>query len=217
MISIFSNSLKSFLKGFNTGGVNFPHSQMKQDPPIYHDLSVALEDVLSGCMKKIRITRKRPSPAGNSLIDEEKILEIDVKKGWKAGTKITFPREGDKFLSDNIPADIVFVIKDRTHRYFKRDGCDIRLKVHVGLKDALCGLSNFQIPTLENQMIPLPINQVIKPDTQKRVPGRGLPDNKNPSKRGDLIVEFEIVFPDSVSDAAKRALRQSLPDVTPSY
>lgn len=191
---------------------------MKQDPPIFHDLSVSLEDVLNGCTKKIRITRKRPSPAGNSLIDEEKILEIDVKKGWKAGTKITFPREGDKYLTENIPADIVFVIKDRSHKHFRRDGCDVRLRVKVSLRDALCGMPALQVPSLDGgPPIALAVAGIVRPDTQKRIAGRGLPDNKNPQRRGDIIVEFDIVFPDTLSDAAKRAINQSLPEFPPAF
>merc|ERR1711860_221096 len=47
-----------------------------QEPPIHKDLPVSLENLLEGC--------------------EEKILKITVKPGWKEGTKITFPEEGDR-------------------------------------------------------------------------------------------------------------------------
>lgn len=32
----------------------------------------------------------------NSVRKEEKVLTINVKPGWKTGTKITFQREGDQ-------------------------------------------------------------------------------------------------------------------------
>lgn len=62
------------------------------------------------------------------------ILAIDVKPGWKAGTKITFPKEGDQ-TPNNIPADVVFVIKDKPHSVFTREGSDIRYKAKISLKD----------------------------------------------------------------------------------
>uniref|UniRef100_A0A8C1VXX8 Chaperone DnaJ C-terminal domain-containing protein n=1 Tax=Cyprinus carpio TaxID=7962 RepID=A0A8C1VXX8_CYPCA len=55
---------------------------------------------------------------------EEKILTVEVKKGWKEGTKITFPKEGDE-MPTNIPADVVFMVKDKPHPVYKRDGSDI--------------------------------------------------------------------------------------------
>ncbi len=65
---------------------------------------------------------------------EDKVLTIDVKPGWKAGTKITFPKEGDQ-TPYNIPADIVFVIKDKPHSLFTRDGSDIKYKARISLRD----------------------------------------------------------------------------------
>ena len=41
---------------------------------------------------------------------EEKVLQINVKPGWKAGTRVTFAKEGDR-IPGKIPADIAFVIR----------------------------------------------------------------------------------------------------------
>lgn len=59
------------------------------------------------------------------LRTEDKVLTITVKPGWKSGTRITFPKEGDVH-PNRVPADITFVIKDKPHPKFKRDGSDIR-------------------------------------------------------------------------------------------
>ncbi len=47
--------------------------------------------------------------------------EINIKPGWKNGTKITFEREGDEHPG-LIPADITFVIQAKPHDRFERDG-----------------------------------------------------------------------------------------------
>lgn len=44
----------------------------------------------------------------------DEILEIQVRPGWKKGTKITFPEKGDE-RPGIIPADIVFVLDERPH------------------------------------------------------------------------------------------------------
>lgn len=39
---------------------------------------------------------------GMTSVVQEKILTITIKRGWKQGTRITFPREGDQG-PNNIP------------------------------------------------------------------------------------------------------------------
>nr|CAH8868794.1 unnamed protein product [Trichobilharzia regenti] len=151
----------------------------QQDLPVYHDLSVSLQDVLHGTTKKIRITRARLNPDRQTTRQEDKTVEIEVKKGWKAGTKITFPREGDESVRGNIPADVVFVVKDRTHKHFKREGNDVRYIAKISLKQALCG-GTIQIPTIDEGHFNLTLNGITKPGTIRRVAGQGLPFSKEP-------------------------------------
>ena len=105
----------------------------RQDKAMEHDLNVALEDVLNGTTKKMKITKKVLNPDGMTTRTEDKVLTIDVKPGWKAGTKITFPKEGDQG-PNNIPADIIFVVKDKPHPVFTRDGSNIKYKARITLK-----------------------------------------------------------------------------------
>ena len=65
---------------------------------------------------------------------EEKVLTINVKPGWKSGTKITFQREGDQ-APNKIPADIVFIIRDKPHPNFKREGSDLKHTCRLTLKE----------------------------------------------------------------------------------
>merc|ERR1711860_455769 len=82
-----------------------------QEPPIHKDLPVSLENLLEGCEKRMKITRKNYKNDG-SFTTEEKILKITVKPGWKEGTKITFPEEGDR-IPGKVPADVVFIVQAR--------------------------------------------------------------------------------------------------------
>lgn len=105
-----------------------------QDPPVVHELKVSLEEIFHGCTKRMKITRRRLNPDGRSMRTEDKILNIIIKKGWKEGTKITFPKEGDE-TPENIPADIAFVLKDKGHVHFKRDGSNIIFNCKISLKE----------------------------------------------------------------------------------
>lgn len=181
----------------------------RQDSAVVRELPVSLEDIYKGATKKLKITRRVLSNDGRSTRTEDKILTIDVKPGWKAGTKITFPKEGDQ-TPNNIPADVVFVIKDKPHSVFTREGSDIRYKAKISLKDALCG-TTLQIPTIDGRKIPLRLREVVKPHTVKRIQGEGLPIPKQPGKRGDLIIDFDVVFPNQISSTAKEILSDCLP------
>ena len=57
----------------------------------------------------MKINRSRRK-AGGVYKQEEKILTIDVKKGWKEGTKITFNSEGDE-KPNYAAGDVIFVLK----------------------------------------------------------------------------------------------------------
>ena len=115
------------------GGMSGMRPQKRQDKAMEHNLNVALEDILHGTTKKMKITKRVLNPDGHSTRTEDKVLTIDIKPGWKSGTKITFPKEGDQG-PNNIPADIIFIVRDKPHPVFKRDGSNILYKARISLK-----------------------------------------------------------------------------------
>ena len=117
---------------FNIGGGSHGNGNGKtekkhQDPPIEHDLYVSLEDINRGVTKRMKISRRVVSSDGTAR-KEEKVLTINVKPGWKSGTKITFQREGDQ-APNKIPADIVFIIRDKPHAPLQKGG--IRFETYL--------------------------------------------------------------------------------------
>lgn len=55
------------------------------------------------------------------------------------------------------------------------------------------------------------MQEVIKPNTVKRITGYGLPLPKDPSRKGDMLVAFEIKFPDKLTASEKEVLSDVLP------
>jgi len=190
--------------GNNMGAPKSRKQQKLQDPPIEKEVFVNIEEIATGCEKKMKISRKVYREDG-SVTNEDKVLKINIKPGWKSGTKVTFSQEGDR-IPGKLPADIAFIIKDKPHPIFTRDGADIKYSYKIPLREALCG-TIVQVPTLDGRKVGINCSgEVIKPSTTKRLTGYGLPFPKEPTKKGDLIVDFDILFPDQLSQNSKEVI-----------
>lgn len=143
---------RTFSSGMGGLGGHSSVVKKQQDPPLVHDLHVSLEEILNGSIKKMKISRKRLNPDGRTAHSEDKILEVQIKKGWKEGTKITFPKEGDE-TPTNIPADIVFVVKDKPHPVFRREDSDIVYPAKISLRDVSKDHQHFQSERKQTQII----------------------------------------------------------------
>jgi DnaJ-class molecular chaperone len=88
------------VNSFSKGGNSFSHSSSRsgsgprKDSPITRDLVISLDELYIGCVKKMKIERTIHSSSGPKT--ETKILQVDVKAGFKEGTKITFEESGDE-------------------------------------------------------------------------------------------------------------------------
>ena len=89
---------------------------MKQRAPtpevtiVDRPLPVTLEQLFKGAKKKMNIKRKTFDEATGKRKMEEKMLEIDVKPGYKAGTKIKFKGFGDQ--EEGGTQDLHFIITE---------------------------------------------------------------------------------------------------------
>jgi len=204
---------------------NYTVQEQKKVPAQEIPLWVTLEELYKGATKNEKVVRKRLQSDNRTLCLEEKIFRLDIGAGWKEGTKITFPKEGDEFPGPEfIPGDVVFVLKTKPHTRFTRKGADLIYRARLTLNQALTG-TTITIETLDRRSIPIGINEVATPTSQKVVAGEGLPIPKNPTapvaaaagdaappaiKKGNLLIEFDIVFPEQLSTDQKTQINKIL-------
>ena len=74
-----------------------------------------------------------------------------------------------------MPADIQFIIGEKPHDRFEREGNNLVMNQRVPLADALCGLT-IRVATLDNRVLTIPIQEVITPGFTKVVKGEGACD-----------------------------------------
>lgn len=157
-------------------------------------LLCTLEELYNGTTKKLKITRKRVNPDGRGVHDDEKVLEIAVKPGFKKGTTITFEGEGDEAPGVQ-PSDLAFIIGEKEHDRFVREGNDLVYTAKVPLCDALCG-SRVALLTLDSRRLALDMPEVLSPGYSKTIGGEGMPISKTGGKeKGNLIIRFNVQFP----------------------
>ena len=139
---------------------------------------------------------------------ESEILSIEVKPGWKKGTKITFPGKGNQQWSQ-IPADLVFVVDEKPHPVYRRDGNDLVVTHKIPLAEALTGHTT-HLTTLDGRSLTVPISSVIHPGYEEVVRGEGMPIPKDPSRKGNLRIKFDIKFPSRLTADQKSGVKRLL-------
>ncbi|KAK9278684.1 hypothetical protein L1049_028258 [Liquidambar formosana] len=78
----------------SNGGGEFGNQAMRKAAPVENPLPCSLEELYKGAKKKMRISRTVADAPGK-LRNVEEILTIEIRPGWKKGTKITFPEKGN--------------------------------------------------------------------------------------------------------------------------
>ncbi|KAI9279546.1 hypothetical protein BY458DRAFT_502108 [Sporodiniella umbellata] len=177
-------------------------SSSSDNNTVTRSFPVGLEDLYKGATKKLKVTRKLRSGT------TDKILSITVKPEWKAGTKIRFPGEGDE-LEDGTTQDLEFILEEKPHATFKREGDNLKVTVELTLLEALTGFQR-KIATLDDRTLSINnTKSIVQTGQESHVSGEGMPNSKT-GKKGDLIITYEVKFPTSLTDEQKNHLKLAL-------
>ncbi|TPX48792.1 hypothetical protein SeMB42_g02462 [Synchytrium endobioticum] len=178
-----------------------------QDGPFETDLFVTLENLYNGAVKRVKVSHRILNEDQVTTSEEEKMLSIDIKKGWKDGTKVVFPKEGDEG-PNRIPADLVYAIRTQAHAKFTRQGDDLHYVTEISLLQALTG-SIVELTTLDGRLLKIPVYEIVHPTFKKEIPGEGMPLAQSPNERGKLVISFRTTFPTYFSEAQRKTLKDA--------
>ncbi|KAH0891119.1 hypothetical protein HID58_053548, partial [Brassica napus] len=187
-----------------TGG-EASNAPPRKAAPIERQLPCNLEDLYKGITRKMKISRDVLDSSWRPTTVEE-ILTIEIKPGWKKGTKITFPEKGNE-QRGIIPSDLVFIVDEKPHAVFKRDGNDLVITQKIPLVEALTGYTA-QVTTLDGRTLTVPVNNVISPTYEEVVKGEGMPIPKDPSRKGNLRIKFNVKFPSRLTTEQKTGIKR---------
>ena len=143
---------------------------------VAYRLKVPFEDAVA--LKPQRIT-----------LADGKTIDLKLPKGLEDGTRIRLAGKGEDGPAGRGDAIVTIVIAP--HRFYTRDGANIRLELPVSLKEAVLG-AKVKVPTPEGAVM-LTIPKGTTSGTVLRLKGRGFVGKDG--KRGDQLVTVEIDIP----------------------
>ncbi len=118
-----------------------------------------------------------------------KALDIKLPPGVEDGAKIRLAGQGQPGPAGN--GDAIVTITIRPHRFFKRDGDNIRLDLPVALDEAVLG-AKVRVPTVDGPVM-LSVPRGSSSGNVLRLKGKGF-TGKN-GKRGDQLVTLMVDVP----------------------
>lgn len=146
-----------------------------------------------------------PSCRGEGRVQGESTIKVTVPAGVQDGNYIPLRGQGNAGRHNGPAGDLIVVIQEVPHEYFKRNGDDIIYDLWIGYPTAVLG-GEVEIPTLTGKA-----KLVIDPGTPGgrllRMRERGIP-HLNSYGRGDQLVRINIWVPTKLSAREKELLRE---------
>lgn len=156
----------------------------------HYALDTVFLDAINGA------TRRLTLPDGRTL-------DVKIPPGTADGLVLRLRGQGGQGWNDGPTGDALIEIHVTPHRYFKRDGQDIRLELPVTLTEAVLG-GSVEVPTPGG-----PVRMRIPPGSDSgaefRLRGRGVPGHGGRSA-GELYATLRVVLgtPDEALEAFLR-------------
>jgi DnaJ-class molecular chaperone len=147
---------------------------------------------------------------GERIVFVSDQVEIKIEKGIMDGYCYEFNEFGDEYPGYE-KGDLIVQILIEKDKNFIRKNANLIIKHKISIIQALAG-PQLLIDHLNGKkvLIKTKKGEVIKPGMRECVEKMGMPHLENPSRYGDLIIEYEVEFPDKISDVQNKGLNQVL-------
>lgn len=201
---------------------------MLQEKPndAHHQVFVTLEDLYMGRKLSLKVKKtvfckicngsiniRCSNCLGRRQYDEDKLLSVNIERGMKDGERIRILNEGNEVSSNGVGSDIVLTLKLSAHKIFFRFDNDLFIQKVIGINEALCGFKT-TIKHLDGRILKTSFDKVTCPGSMKLIKGEGMPiyNKLNVDERkGDLIVYFEVKFPNALPVDTVKEMKSFLP------
>ena len=172
------------------GGFRQRGRQIQKGPDVVYRLKVPFEDAVA--LKTQRIT-----------LADGKTIDLKLPQGIEDGTRIRLAGKGEEGPGGR--GDAMVTIEIAPHRFYTRDGTNIRLELPVTLREAVGG-AKVKVPTPEGAVM-LTIPKGTSSGKVLRLKGRGFVAKDG--RRGDQLVTVAIDIPSDDAELQRFAEKWS--------
>ena len=186
--------------------VNMFNNNVQRKPtPIVKTVNVTMEQVMNGANIPVEI--ERWIVQDNSKSFEKETIYVEIPQGIDDNEIIILKDKGN-LINEQVKGDIKVFVKVENSSYFKRQGLDLIFEKKISLKEALCGFS-FELVHVNGKTYTINNNtgSIVTPSYYKSIPNMGLKRNEHV---GNLVITFNVVFPDSLSNKQRDAISNAL-------
>ena len=168
-------------RGGRFGGFRQRARVPQKGADVAYRLKIPFEDAVA--LKPQRIT-----------LADGKTIDLKLPQGLEDGTRIRLAGKGEEGPDGR--GDAIVTIDIAPHRFFTRDGTNIRLELPITLKEAVLG-AKVKVPTPEGPVM-LSVPKGTSSGKVLRLKGRGFAGKDG--KRGDQLVTVEVHVPSEDAD-----------------
>lgn len=148
------------------------------------------------------IEEKCPDCAGTGGVTKTRTLQVRIPAGVSDGQRIRIKGKGQPGQRSGAPGDLYVVVHVTPHTVFGRRGDHLTITVPITFGEAVLG-TEIKVPTLDGS-----VTLRVPPGTPSgrtlRVRGKGV--DRGGGKAGDLLVTVDVVIPEKLNEAARKAL-----------
>jgi molecular chaperone DnaJ len=146
------------------------------------------------------IKKKCPYCNGQGYNNIKEQVEVSIPAGISSGQQVRLQGYGEAGENGGPNGDLYIEIRVRPHKYFVRDGNNIRISVPISAVDATLG-TTVDVPTAYGD-VELTVPAGTQPGQQLRLKGYGFKDIRT-SNMGDQYVEIQIEIPKKLNKDEK--------------
>ena len=144
---------------------------------------------------------------GDLIEKIQRKVNIKIKPETNINEKIVLKGVGNSHPDYDKPGDLIIMLIEKPNKYYTRIDNDLYLKKPISLLEALCG-AELQFTTIDKRSFVVKTSDIIKPNSVYKINGEGMPIND--ISKGDLYIEFDIIFPSKISNERKNYLKKLL-------
>lgn len=152
------------------------------------------------------ITSKCNKCAGEGVVHDEEVLNINIPAGVAEGMQLSMSGKGNAARHGGVPGDLIILIEEEKHPDFIREDNNLIYNLIVSIPQAILG-SAIEIPTIEGSKIKVKIDPGTTSGKLLRIRGKGLPELQGYG-RGDMIVRVIVYIPTNISKEERKILEK---------